>query len=254
MRDGSKQWLIVFLFFVAVVFVLPGGASAAEASFTWQMSTDVPVDPDLPSMPPEEDGWVILPDLGEDATQADYGSEVYRLVCKACHGDRGQGLTREFRMTWAPEDQNCWQAKCHLGNHPPEGFVLPRFVPAIMESSSLSEYETALDLFNYIHDRMPWHNPGSMTETEVWQVVAYILREMDIDPGTEPIDAERAATIQINSSLSISVPSEPTPTVQETNSPPREPANNAAWWPALAAGVVFGSLILLVWLLRRHRS
>lgn len=33
------------------------------------------------SMPPTEDSWIII-DLPEDATQLEYGAEVYRLVCK----------------------------------------------------------------------------------------------------------------------------------------------------------------------------
>src|SRR5512146_1226620 len=56
--------------------------------------------------------WILV-DLPPEATQVQYGAEVYRLVCQDCHGNRGQGLTGEWRATWAPRDQNCWQAKCH---------------------------------------------------------------------------------------------------------------------------------------------
>src|SRR5512134_251602 len=73
--------------------------------------------------------WLIL-NLPPDATQLDYGQEIYRLVCSACHGDVGQGLTPEWRSTWAPEDQNCWKSKCHGQNHPPDGFTFP-VAPAI---------------------------------------------------------------------------------------------------------------------------
>ena len=65
--------------------------------------------------------WILI-DLPAGASQLEYGAEVYRLVCQDCHGNRGQGLTDEWRATWAPADQNCWQSKCHAANHPPEGF------------------------------------------------------------------------------------------------------------------------------------
>lgn len=41
--------------------------------------------PFLTSMRPP----LIIPDLGLNATQADYGERAYGLVCAACHGDVG---------------------------------------------------------------------------------------------------------------------------------------------------------------------
>jgi mono/diheme cytochrome c family protein len=40
--------------------------------------------------------------------QARQGAGVFAFYCSTCHGDRGQGLTDEFRATWAPGDQYCW--------------------------------------------------------------------------------------------------------------------------------------------------
>jgi len=96
------------------------------------------------TIPPTEDSWVIV-DLPEDATQLEYGTEVYRLVCKACHGDKGQGLTGDWRAQWEPEDQNCWQSKCHALNHPPDGFYMPQ-VPAVV-GQPIRDFGTALNLY-----------------------------------------------------------------------------------------------------------
>ena len=57
-----------------------------------------PTLPPTPSPAPET-SWLILPPIPAGATQADIGAEIYALVCRDCHGDRGQGLTDEFRAT-----------------------------------------------------------------------------------------------------------------------------------------------------------
>jgi hypothetical protein len=148
-----------------------------------------------PAMPPVlPNSWIII-DLPPDASQLEYGAEVYRLVCKACHGDKGQGLTDDWRAQWAPQDQNCWQSKCHALNHPPDGFYMP-VSPAVV-GPPLIIFETALDLYNYIHRSMPWHDPGSMTEKESWSATAYILKINNVDPGLE-LNADTAAKILLH--------------------------------------------------------
>lgn len=147
------------------------------------------------SMPPmsNEGSWVIV-DLPPDATQLEYGAEVYRLVCKACHGDKGQGLTDDWRAQWAPKDQNCWQSKCHASNHPPDGFYMP-IAPAVV-GPPVQMFATAQDLYNYIHVSMPWHDRGSMTEKESWSVTAYILKINGVDPGPF-LSSETASQIEL---------------------------------------------------------
>jgi cytochrome c5 len=146
------------------------------------------------SMSPTEDSWIIV-DLPEDATQLEYGAEVYRLVCKACHGDKGQGLTDDWRAQWAPQDQNCWQSKCHARNHPPDGFFMPQ-VPAVL-GQPIRGFGNALNLYTYTHNYMPWHDRGSMTQKESWSVTAYLLKINGIDPPLE-LNAENAANIDLS--------------------------------------------------------
>jgi cytochrome c5 len=128
--------------------------------------------------------WLILPTMPESASPADVGAEIYRLVCRDCHGDKGQGLTDEWRATWNPDDQNCWQSKCHASNHPVNGFELPRYVPAIIGPSTLLRFQDVADLQAYIKVNMPWHAPGSLTDQEYWQLTAFLVREN----GGDPID------------------------------------------------------------------
>ena len=141
---------------------------------------------------PTPHSWVLLPDLPSTATQADVGAEIYRLVCQDCHGNHGQGLTGEWRAQWAPEDQNCWQSKCHSLDHPPDGFTLPRYVPPLVGPGTLSQFKTALDLYHYIRITMPWQNPGSLQEAEYWQLTAFLARERHLTLGNLPLDENRA--------------------------------------------------------------
>jgi cytochrome c5 len=141
--------------------------------------------------PTAEVSWLKLPYLPASATQADVGAEVYRLVCRACHGDKGQGLTEEWIATWDPASQNCWQSHCHHANHPPEGFLLPRYVPAVIGDQALVRFQTAQDLKQYIHENMPWHTPGSLTEEEYLQLTAFLLRENKIIQDDTTLDRSK---------------------------------------------------------------
>ncbi|MFN2137342.1 MAG: c-type cytochrome [Candidatus Promineifilaceae bacterium] len=150
-----------------------------------------------PLSTPTPDSWIIMPEMSDSATQADRGAEIYRLVCRDCHGDHGQGLTDEWRAKWAPEDQNCWQSKCHVGNHPPEGFSLPRYVPPLIGEGSLRSQRTVLDLYEYIRHRMPWHTPGSLQDWEYMQLAAFLARERGLNPDL-PLDESKAAELLLH--------------------------------------------------------
>jgi hypothetical protein len=178
---------------------------------------------------PTEDSWIIV-DLPEDATQLEYGAEVYRLVCKACHGDKGQGLTDDWRAQWAPEDQNCWRSKCHARNHPSDGFYMPQ-VPTVL-GQPIRGFGTALNLYYYNHNYMPWHDRGGMTEKESWSVTAYILKINGIDPGPE-LNAETAANIDL-SVIDPNLGPTPVPPTQEAQ--PAAPAQENTLAPIPTAG------------------
>jgi hypothetical protein len=171
----KNRKLVKDLRLILVVMVL--FVSLSGVSFT--MEGDGVIEPVAPinPTPTPETSWLILPEMSQEATQADYGAEIYRLVCQDCHGDRGQGLTDEFRATWAPKDQNCWQSKCHASNHPPDGFDLPRYVPAVIGPAALPTLNSPDDLHAFIQRYMPWHNPGALTDEEYWQLTAFLLRE-----------------------------------------------------------------------------
>ncbi len=145
-------------------------------------------------MPSPQPDWLIV-NVPANATQEQYGAEAYRLVCQDCHGDRGQGLTPEWRATWAPQDQNCWQSKCHGPSHPPDGFLLP-IAPAIVGREAMAQFDTAKDLYVFIQAEMPWYRPGILVEKDAWAVTAHVLTLNHIDPG-KMLDAQTASQIRL---------------------------------------------------------
>ncbi|MCX7851553.1 MAG: hypothetical protein N2383_02100 [Caldilineales bacterium] len=148
------------------------------------------------------------PPLPAQPTQADYGAHVYWLSCMTCHGDRGQGLTDEWRAAWAPGDRNCWQSKCHAANHPPEGFRLPYTVPPVIGAGTLTKFVTAADLHAYLKARMPWHQPGSLPDEQYWQLTAYLIRANGLLPTADfTLTPANARTVPLASWASTSATS-----------------------------------------------
>jgi mono/diheme cytochrome c family protein len=153
-----------------------------------------------PSSPPEMPhiDRTIGPDLPENPSQADLGSVVYWKICMACHGNRGQGLTDEWRETWGPQEMNCWQSRCHASNHPPQGFVFPKTVPSVTGETALGRFKTAEDLYLYLKATMPWWDPGSLTEEEAWTVTAYLMKAQGALPDGVTLDITNASAFPIH--------------------------------------------------------
>jgi len=137
------------------------------------------------------------PTLPASPSQADYGAQVYWLACLPCHGDRGQGLTDEFRTTYPLEDRNCWNSGCH-GTRPYEdGFTLPEKVPALVGPGTLQKFPNAANLRGYIFATMPFWKPSSLTEEETWQVTAFLLRQNGLWQGTAELSESNAQAVKI---------------------------------------------------------
>jgi mono/diheme cytochrome c family protein len=131
-------------------------------------------------------GRLEKPVLPPHPGQADEGAVVYWLVCIPCHGDKGQGLTDEWRLVFGTEDMNCWRSKCHAANHPPEGFVFPRTVPPVLGEGALARLTTAQELYHVISTTMPWWDPDYVNQEDAWNLTAYLMRQ----EGTLPVRAE----------------------------------------------------------------
>jgi mono/diheme cytochrome c family protein len=183
------------------------------------------------------------PTLPAQPGQADYGAQVFWLHCLPCHGERGQGLTAEFRETYPPEEQYCWEAGCH-GKRPYEnGFTLPQTVTAVIGPGALQKFPTAANLRGYIFAAMPYWNPGSLSEEQSWQVTAFLLRANALWPAREELNAANAGGIQVGAPAPTPSP-EPVPAL-----PPRGRSTLL-----LGAAVLAVCVILLIAFVHRHRG
>ena len=155
----------------------------------------------MPPTPASAEARLARPILEspENPTQLDQGSLIYWGICLTCHGDRGQGLTDEWRAVFGG-DQNCWASKCHAPNHPPQGFSIPKDLlpPAIMGPGTLARFTTSQELYDYIFTTMPWWNPGSLTSDKAWAVTAYLLKMNKTLPQGMALNPGDASAISVH--------------------------------------------------------
>lgn len=140
------------------------------------------------------------PQVSNPPTQADQGAVYYWLVCIPCHGDKGQGLTEEWREVFGPEEMNCWQAECHGKRHPPEGFELPHAVPPVLGAMALGRFSNAEELHHVIATSMPWYRPSYMTAEQSWQVTAFLLRQQGVMPPKVTLNEGNAPIFRLRTS------------------------------------------------------
>jgi mono/diheme cytochrome c family protein len=95
-----------------------------------------------------------------NAEQASRGEETYMAICVSCH-PRGTYATPAFRAAWT--------------------------------GRQLSE------LFDFVREKMPKNDPGTLTPGEYAQVIAYILTINDVPAGDHelPPDSEALRKIRI---------------------------------------------------------
>lgn len=95
----------------------------------------------------------------------------------SCHGDKGQGLTEDWKNSFPPEEKNCWDSGCHASDAPANSFELPQTgIPALAGAGALARFSNSFELYRHIHENMPFARAGSLTSAEAWSLTAYVLR------------------------------------------------------------------------------
>ena len=184
------------------------------------------------------------PTLPASPSQADYGAQVYWLSCLPCHGDRGQGLTDEFRETYPPEEQYCWESGCHGANPYESGFTIPKFIPGVIGPDAINKFSDAAQFNSYIRAAMPYWDPGSLTEEDAWRVTAFIMRENGLWNGDEELNGSNAGEVRILRGTTI-----PPVTPQQVQVEEGSGEN-----PALFFFGIFAILILLFFVLKKIQN
>ena len=183
---------------------------------------------------------LVEPTLPVSPSQADRGAQVYWLSCLPCHGDKGQGLTDEFRTTYPPEDQYCWARGCHGKIPYQQGFTLPMNIPAVIGPGALAKFSDAAQLHAYIRAAMPFWKPGSLTEEESWRVTAFILRQNDLWDGKTELGASNAPSVKIaGRGVPTAIPAG---------------RRSGILWAAIAVSIILLLLLSFIFILKKNRN
>jgi len=196
----------------------------------------------LQTMPTQDP--LAEPTLPPSPSQADYGAQVYWLSCLPCHGDKGQGLTDEFRQTYPPEEQYCWERGCHGENPYESGFTIPKFIPGVIGPDAIGKFTDAAQLNAYIRATMPYWKPGSLSEEEAWRVTAFTMRENRLWDGIGELSASNAGEVWIPRGT-------PTPSVTPQQVPAEEGSGLDPWLLFVGAFVI---LLVLFFVLKKIKN
>ena len=176
------------------------------------------------------------PPLPPNPTEYELGRNLFWKWCMACHGDKGQGLTDEFRGMWVPDHQDCWARGCHTGRRDDTGFPIPTVVPALVSDVHLAEFSSLQELADFLKATHPPQSPGILKDDE-YHAIAFFVFTMNERLLAEP---------------SLTVPH--VPTVTETLLPSEEPDTNP--YPLLATILLILTLVAVTafLLIRRLRD
>ena len=148
----------------ALVFVHPGSAQVVRYGF------GTPATPDelakFFSIPPDGRG------LPSGSGNVKKGAELYALACAACHGEKLEGNP----------------AKGIGGDKLLGGRGSLATKTPVKTVESYWPYATTL--FDYTKRAMPFNAPGSLSDDDIYSIVAYILSEAKIIKPTETMDAK----------------------------------------------------------------
>lgn len=102
------------------------------------------------------------------------GRGLYERQCLSCHGVDGQG---------------------GINDQLAGGHVALSEIPVRRTVGSFWPY--APPLFDYVRRAMPFLNPGTLTNDQVYALVAYLLHVNGVVDGDATMDAERLAAIKL---------------------------------------------------------
>jgi mono/diheme cytochrome c family protein len=212
----------------AGLFFHSGAADSASPQVQVTSTPDRLAEPTLPASP----------------SQSDHGAQVYWLSCMPCHGDKGQGLSDEFRAMYPPEEKYCWERGCHGPNPYESGFALPKKIPAVIGGDALGKFSDAAQLNAYIRAVMPFWKPGSLTEEDSWRVTAFILRENGLWDGETELNESNASAVRI-----------PRGALTPAVTPQQAEGQDGSAAPVWVAGIgILVFLLLLMFILKKSQN
>ena len=225
---------------LAKLILLPFGIALLLAGLFFQLGSADTIQPQATAIATID--RLAEPTLPANPSQADYGAQVYWLNCSACHGDKAQGLTDDFRKQYPPEDQNCWKSHCHGKITYENGFTIPTLVPQLVGPGSLAKFPNAANLYGFMHAAMPFQKPNSLTDEQYYQITAFLLRQNGLIDDQTEVTASNAAQIVVSRATPV-----PTPQQNEV----RKRDGTIEW---ILLGGVLLALVIVVFILIKSRN
>ncbi len=152
-------------------------ATAAQMPNDARLSFGTPVKPEdmarYFSIPPSGQG------LPAGSGTAEHGAKVYADNCVACHGERLEGIP-----------QPGIGGDKLIGGR---GSLATKTPVKTVESY----WPYATTLFDYVKRAMPFSAPGSLSDDDVYAVVAYVLSEAKIIQPTDIINADTLPKVRM---------------------------------------------------------
>ncbi|HYG85973.1 MAG TPA: cytochrome c [Azospirillum sp.] len=153
---------------VLVLAGIPGAASAQVSSAAYGFGTPATQEELARFVSVQPDGRGLPPGSGTVAR----GAQVDAEKCVACHGEKLEGIPQP-----GVGGDKLIGGRGSLATKTPVKTVE-------------SYWPYATTLFDYVKRAMPFNSPGSLSDDEVYSVVAYILSEAKIIQPTETMGPE----------------------------------------------------------------
>ena len=107
------------------------------------------------------------------------GAQVFAQACASCHGVNGEGLSTNPRL---------------IGTEP-SNFSFGRD-PKLVKTIG-NYWPHATTLYDYINRAMPFNTPGSLSPTDVYSAIAYLLAENKVIDRGQVIDARTLPRVRM---------------------------------------------------------
>jgi cytochrome c len=108
--------------------------------------------------------------------EVEHGQKLFTDHCAVCHGSDARG-----------------------GQVPPQfaGYAGMK-APALVGRGALPHMANAENIYAFIHDHMPLHHPGTLSDQDYLDIVTYVVNANNIaKPGTQPMAPEALRSIKM---------------------------------------------------------
>ena len=116
------------------------------------------------------------------------GAEVFAAKCAACHGPGGEGQVGAPPAGVPP-------APKLIGRDPRDGFPFGQDPKLVKTVGNYWPYATTV--FDYVRRTMPLTAPGSLTNNEVYAVVAFLLAQNEIIDKNAMLDSASLVAVKM---------------------------------------------------------